>query len=286
MLVQNYRNIIVPLLIEAFDEREAENLFKYVMEDYFKKRYYDVKKFSLGDDEVEELNFIYEKISNHYPVQYIFNKVHFYGLELYVDENVLIPRPETEELVDWIIKDHNENNISLLDIGTGSGCIAVAIKKNKPGWNVSALDVSEEALKVVKKNARDNEVIVDLIQLNILESPRSTVHSPQQDDNKFYDIIVSNPPYIPKTELDQMSSSAVQYEPHLALFVEDNDPLLFYDKIADFAKNNLAENGKLYFELNEFSARDVKALMEQKGYKNIIIRKDLAGKERMLCCEK
>ncbi|MDB5226100.1 MAG: protein-(glutamine-N5) methyltransferase [Bacteroidota bacterium] len=294
MLVQHYRNIIVPLLTEAFDEREAENLFKYVMEDYFKKRYYDVKEFSLGDDEVEELNFIYEKISNHYPVQYIFNKAHFYGLELYVDENVLIPRPETEELVDWIIKDNQENNLSLLDIGTGSGCIAVAVKKNKPGWNVFALDISEEALKVAKKNARDNEVAVEFIKDDILKSPRSTDDSPQQEDvsrgqwavdSGLYNIIVSNPPYILNSEQDQMSSSAVQFEPHLALFVKNNNPLLFYDRIAEYSLSHLTPNGKLYFELNEFNANEVRNLIEQKGFKNIVIRKDLAGKERMLCCQ-
>lgn len=144
--VQQYKNIILPMLQESFDDREAENLFKYTLEDYFRKRYFDVKDYSLNDNELEELNYIYEKISNHYPIQYIFNKAEFYGLEFYVDENVLIPRPETEELVHWIISKGESKNesvvgntklntpslsssLSLLDIGTGSGCIRFRLKK-------------------------------------------------------------------------------------------------------------------------------------------------------------
>ena len=128
------------MLAESFETREAENLFKYTLEDFFKKRYIDVKDFDLSDEEIEELNYIYEKISNHYPIQYIFNKAHFYGLDFYVDEHVLIPRPETEELVHLILSENKQEQLSMLDIGTGSCCIAISLKKHRPEWQVFAID--------------------------------------------------------------------------------------------------------------------------------------------------
>lgn len=267
----------MPILQESFDVREADNLFKFTLEDYFKKRYFDVKDYALNDDEIEALNYIYEKISNHFPIQYIFNKADFYGFEFYVDENVLIPRPETEELVHWILNDNNNQN-SLLDIGTGSGCIPISIKKNKPDWNVSALDVSEKALTIAKQNAVKNEVEIEFILADILNSTFTIQHSQ-------FNVIVSNPPYIPSKEKELMSTSTVQFEPHLALFVPNENPIIFYDKIADFAKQHLEKNGKLYFELNEFNANDVKILLQQKGFQNIEIKKDFSGKDRMLRCE-
>jgi release factor glutamine methyltransferase len=279
--VQQYKNIILPLLQESFDERESANLFKYTLEDYFKKRYLDIKDISINDDEMEELNYIYEKISNHYPIQYIFNKADFYGLEFYVDENVLIPRPETEELVHWILTDNVDTQSSayLLDIGTGSGCIPISIKKNKPAWNIAALDISEHAIKIAEQNAMKNNVQIVFFQSDILKSQILNLKSEFQ-------IIVSNPPYIPVKEKDVMSQSTVHFEPSLALFVEDATPLIFYDKIADFALSHLAEKGKLYFELNEFNANAVKYLLQQKGFLNIEIKKDFAGKDRMLRAEK
>ena len=297
MNVEHYKNIILPILAESFDEREASNLFKYALEDYYKKRFLDIKNYDIEDDELEELNYIFEKISNHYPIQYIFNKAEFYGLEFYVDEQVLIPRPETEELVHWIISEgENENesvsdntklntpslspSLSLLDIGTGSACIPIAIKKNKPIWNVAAIDISENALEVARVNALKHHTEIYFFQADIL--------SENSSDTRLttYDIIVSNPPYIPRKEKEVMSTSTVHFEPHLALFVEDENPLLFYDKIADFSKQHLTKNGKLYFELNEFNAKDVKDLLHQKGFQNIEIKKDFAGKDRMLCAEK
>ncbi len=275
MNVQRYKNIILPLLAESFGDREAENLFKYTLEDYFKKRFLDVKDYSLNDDEIEELNYIYEKISNHYPIQYIFNKAHFYGLDFYVDEYVLIPRPETEELVHLVLNENKSDNLSLLDIGTGSGCIPIAIKKNKHEWKVYALDVSEKALVVAKKNAAANNVEIDFIQHDII----SDTHDSRLTT---YDLIVSNPPYIPYKEKDLMSTSTVQFEPELALFVEDSTPLVFYDKIADFALQHLSQDGKLYFELNEFYTNEVKQLLEDKGFVDVIIKKDLSDKDRMI----
>ena len=267
----------MPLLCDTFDEREAENLFKYALEDYFKKRFLDIKNYDLSDDEIEELNYIYGKISDHYPIQYLFNKTEFYGVDFYVDENVLIPRAETEELIHWILTDHadSNSNLSLLDIGTGSGCIPIILKKNKPTWNIAAIDISENALEVARTNALKHHTEIEFIEGDILNAQFSML-------NSQFDIIVSNPPYIPTKEKALMSTSTIQHEPHLALFVQDEHPIIFYEKIADFAKNHLAENGKLYFELNEFNADDVREMLENKGFQNIIIKKDFAGKDRML----
>lgn len=268
----------MPLLCDAFDEREAENLFKYALEDYFKKRFLDIKNYDLSDDEIEELNYIYGKISDHFPIQYLFNKAPFFGIDFYVDENVLIPRAETEELVDWILSDYKSDintNLSLIDIGTGSGCIPIILKKNKPTWNITAIDISENALEVARTNALKHHTEIEFIECDILNSQFSML-------NSQFDIIVSNPPYIPTKEKALMSTSTIQHEPHLALFVQDEHPIVFYEKIADFAKNHLIENGKLYFELNEFNSNDVCEMLKNKGFQNIMIKKDFANKNRML----
>ncbi len=279
------------MLVESFDEREAENLFKFALEDYFKKRYFEIKDYSLNDDEIEELNYIYEKISNHYPIQYIFNSAHFYGSDFYVDGNVLIPRPETEELVHLILSENKQERLSVLDIGTGSGCIAVSLKKHRKMWNVYAIDNSENALEVAKINALKNHTEIEFFNHDIIQSPAFSVDTRlymETEDAQplMLDIIVSNPPYIPLKEKEKMSASTIQFEPHSALFVEDADPLLFYDKIADFAKEHLTGHGKLYFELNEFNAESVKELVCSKGFHSVAILKDLTGKDRMLVAQR
>lgn len=279
------------MLVESFDEREAENLFKFALEDYFKKRYFEIKDYSLNDDEIEELNYIYEKISNHYPIQYIFNSTHFYGSDFYVDGNVLIPRPETEELVHLILSENKQERLSVLDIGTGSGCIAVSLKKHRKMWNVYAIDNSENALEVAKINALKNHTEIEFFNHDIIQSPAFSVDTRlymETEDAQplMLDIIVSNPPYIPLKEKEKMSVSTIQFEPHSALFVEDTDPLLFYDKIADFAIEHLTKHGRLYFELNEFNAQSVKELLCSKGFHPVTIYKDLAGKDRMLMAQR
>lgn len=279
------------MLVESFDEREAENLFKFALEDYFKKRYFDIKDYSLNDDEIEELNYIYEKISNHYPIQYIFNSAHFYGSDFYVDENVLIPRPETEELVHLILSENKQERLSVLDIGTGSGCIAVSLKKHRNEWNIFAIDNSENALEVAKVNALKNHTEIEFFNHDILQSTAFSVDARLYMETEdapplMLDIIVSNPPYIPLKEKEKMSVSTVQFEPHAALFTDDANPLLFYDKIADFAREHLTKHGKLYFELNEFNAESVNDLLHLKGFHSIAIHKDLAGKDRMLLAQR
>jgi release factor glutamine methyltransferase len=276
--VTAYQKIILPLLQENFDEREAGNLFKYVLEEYFQKRFLDVQTYELKEEEIEQLTAVFQKIADHYPVQYIFKEADFYGLKLYVDENVLIPRPETEELVHWILEENKNEQLTVLDIGTGSGCIAIALKKKQPSWKVMALDVSENALNVARKNAFDQNVEIQFFEGDILKE--STIV------NRELNIIISNPPYIAYSEQDQMSASAILFEPQIALFVDHEDPLLFYDHIADFALSHLSSGSKLYFELNEFNAPQVQELLEKKGFVDAVIKKDLAYKERMLRCVK
>ncbi|MFN8268394.1 MAG: peptide chain release factor N(5)-glutamine methyltransferase [Chitinophagales bacterium] len=279
MNVQLYKNIIYPLLSETFEEREAANIFKITLEDFFNKRYFEIRHFILEAEEIEELNYIFEKICNQYPIQYIFNKAHFYGLEFYVDNNVLIPRPETEELVQLILSQNQQAVLNVLDIGTGSGCIPVALKKNRPTWNLMAIDISEKALEVAQINAAKNQTNIDFLQYDILSSA--------DDFNaKQLDIMVSNPPYIPLSQKNVMSVSTIEHEPEIALFVPNEQPLLFYDKITDFAARHLKPNGKLYFELNEFNAEKVVEMLQQKHYINTTLHQDLSRKNRMLSAER
>jgi release factor glutamine methyltransferase len=198
----------------------------------------------------------------------------------------LIPRPETEELVDWILKSQKledgrrkteDKSIKMLDIGTGSGCIAISLAKNLPQARVSAIDVSVEALATAKKNAALNEVDVQFICQNILETRSLTT---------TYDIIVSNPPYVRMLEKQEIKTNVLDFEPHLALFVEDNDALLFYRKIAQLAQHNLNENGLLFFEINQYLAKETIELLENLHFKSIELRQDIYGNDRMICCKK
>jgi len=199
-------------------------------------------------------------------------KLFFYGLPLKINEHVLIPRPETEELVDWVIKEVKHKKDSLLDIGTGSGCIPIAIKKNLPAISVSAIDISAEALKVASANALINGTEVNFIEADILS---------YSSDEK-YDVIVSNPPYIRELEKADMHENVLAHEPHAALFVSDENPLIFYKTISDFAYINLNPNGYLFFEINEFLWEETLKILIDKGFKNIELRKDMQGKDRMI----
>ena len=214
------------------------------------------------------------------PIQYIIGNAEFYGLKLKVNEYTLIPRPETEELVDWILNgiSNLESEINILDIGTGSGCIAIAIAKNLPKANVVAIDVSEEALKTAKENAQLNNVKVEFIHQDILSSNHFELNVATRE----YDIIVSNPPYVRILEKDVMKNNVLNYEPHMALFVEDKDPLIFYKAIVQFAVENLTPKGQLFFEINQYLGKEMVQLLEIHGFKNIELRKDLFGDDRMI----
>jgi release factor glutamine methyltransferase len=212
------------------------------------------------------------------PIQYILGETEFYGLRLKVNPSVLIPRPETEELVQWIIQYNLPENSRILDIGTGSGCIALALKNHVKNIQVSGMDISEKALEVARQNALKNRLEVDFFKADVL----------RWEDFKwdFYDVIVSNPPYIREIEKLQMHANVLEYEPENALFVSDGDPLLYYRSIAAFAKKHLAEKGLLFFEINENLGAEINELLLEYGFRDIEIRKDINGKNRMVCCLK
>ncbi len=214
------------------------------------------------------------------PIQYIVNGVEFYNLKFYVNRNVFIPRPETEELVFWIVDRHKNRDSKsrrILDIGTGSGCIAISLAFNIPDCEVSAFDISSEALDVARKNAIINNVNVDFFKEDVLNCKKLP---------KKYDIIVSNPPYIIENEKDKMQSNVLKYEPDIALFVNNDDPLLFYRKIAQLGQKHLISEGSIYFEINEYLGSELLILLKTEGYKEITLQKDIFGKYRMVKCRK
>jgi len=218
---------------------------------------------------------ILDRLTCFEPIQYILGETEFYGLTLKVNKAVLIPRPETEELVDWIIRDCAHPKPAILDIGTGSGCIPISLVKNIPGASAEGWDISTDALAVAKTNAEINQVRVDFTYADVL-NPDDALRSGK------YDIIVSNPPYVTNSEQPLMLRNVTDYEPHIALFVPDADPLIFYRAIADLAQFNLKPGGNLYFEINEQYGNEVIELLAQKGYINIILKEDINGKKRMV----
>ena len=209
----------------------------------------------------------------HHPIQYIIGKTHFYGLEFKLNPHVLIPRPETQELVDWILNDVEQNSpLQILDIGTGSGCIAVSLAKNLPRASVTALDVSQKALDIARENAEINKVKIDFLQTNILTMQQLPQH---------YDVIVSNPPYVRESEKTQMQRNVLEHEPSIALYVADADPLLFYRKIANLAKESLIRAGQIYMEINQYLGKETEEIFKKQNY-STQLRKDIFGNFRML----
>ncbi len=230
---------------------------------------------SFSSSDQEYFSMALEKLKLQTPVQYIIGNTDFFGLIFNVDQSVLIPRPETEELVDWIIRDSysRTTNFNILDIGTGSGCIAISLAKNLPNAQVWALDVSKNALNVAKINALENEVNINFICDDILNKPNYSFN---------FDIIVSNPPYVRELEKSQIKNNVLYYEPHKALFVKDADPLLFYNNILDFGKENLNPHGKIYFEINQYLGDEMIQLLKDHKFKKLELKKDLLENDRML----
>ena len=284
MLLKQYKTHFFDLLKNIQDEQEIESFFFILTEYLHNLKRVDVAlnpNFELSDAEVEKWNTILADLQQEKPIQYITGEAWFYGLRFEVNENTLIPRPETEELVEWIIESQKSKvqsqKCEILDIGTGTGCIPISLKTNLPQANVSAIDVSEKALEVAKRNAVLNKVDISFIQADILEV---------EDLNQHFDIIVSNPPYVRNLEKQEIKKNVLDYEPHLALFVEDTDALLFYRKIAQLALKNLSPNGLLFFEINQYLGKETVELLENFGFKNIELKKDIYGNDRMIRCEK
>ena len=263
-----------------YEQSELESMFYITVAHYFN---FEKKDFILTSDkrfsESELLKIIYcvKDLKKGKPLAYIFGEWEFFGLPFKVNESTLIPRPETEELVDIILKENNKA-VNILDIGTGSGCIPTALKKQNNNYQVFAVDVSKEALKVASQNAQLNEVEVTFLEYDILKN-RNSIFQQQ------FDVIVSNPPYIPESDITEMANNVLDFEPHLALFVANHEPLLFYDAIADFAKINLKNNGKLYFEIHENYGNETLDLIESKGFSDARLIKDINGKNRIVSAQ-
>ena len=231
-----------------------------------------------SDKQRHEIESFIEKLKKFVPIQYILGETEFYGLNFNVNESVLIPRPETEELVDWIQKENDKSApLNILDIGTGSGCIAISLKHEFPNASVTAFDISDKALETAKLNARQNKLEVNFSIVDILNPP---------EVSEKWDIIVSNPPYIPEEEKSEIHANVLDHEPHLALFVPNNDPLLFYRQIGLFAQKHLNSNGKLYFEIHRDAGQSSISLLKEQGFRNIELRKDISSNDRMIKAEK
>ena len=229
-----------------------------------------------GTQNIPNIEIILQKLRAHVPIQYIFGHTEWMGLDLRVTPATLIPRPETAELVEWVLQMADRDKpLKVLDIGTGSGCIALALKKAAPNWNVTGLDISEDALKVAKENARRNNAEVHWLQADILSPQCPIASSPH---HLHFDIIVSNPPYICNHEKRDMDARVLDYEPHSALFVPDTDPLLFYRQIASLATSP----AMLFFEINEAYGNEVCEMMAEMGYTDIQLKNDMYGKPRMV----
>ena len=278
MTITQAKTHLTQTLATIYDQREAESITRIIFEDvdFLKNRQPEE---TLNGGHAAMLNKMQSRLLAHEPLQYVLGEADFYGLKFKVNSNVLIPRPETEELVQWIKNDITRTvptgtGKNLLDIGTGSGCIALTLKSQIPDLDVTALDVSYLALEVVQENAQRLELNITSINLDILDT-QATESLP------IYDYIVSNPPYVLAKDKTEMHSNVLKYEPHLALFVSDDDPLLFYRQIALFAQKHLRKGGALYFEIHEKQAVGVRYFLELMGFQNITIQKDMSGKDRM-----
>ena len=280
MKIKQYRTYFIEELAPFYDAYEAESFFYLILEDKHKLRQIDLAlnhELVFEEADIEKWKILLTELKKEVPIQYLLGKTNFYGLDFEVNEHVLIPRPETEELVEWIISENSKierfKNLKILDIGTGSGCIAISLAKNIPNAKVFAIDVSEDALAMAKKNAKNNNVAVTFLLQSILET---------DDLKQDFDIIVSNPPYVRNLEKQEIKKNVLNYEPLLALFVEDNDALIFYRKIAKLAQKNLLENGQLYFEINQYLGKEMTGLLEKMHFKNIELRKDIYDNDRMV----
>ncbi|MDM1442583.1 peptide chain release factor N(5)-glutamine methyltransferase [Myroides odoratimimus] len=275
MQIKYYQSCFKESLTPIYDAVEAEQLFLLALEEIEGKTRIDlVMNPTMQTDKVEVWESVLEELKQEKPIQYIFGRAYFYGLTFKVNELTLIPRAETEELVEWIINSVNPSKpIRILDIGTGSGCIGITLANELPLARVTLMDVSDKALEVAKQNAVSNGVAVETILQDVLQLEKL---------KSQYDIIVSNPPYVRNLEKVEIKKNVLDYEPHLALFVEDNDPLIFYRKIALLANNNLQTGGMLFYEINQYLGEETKTLFESLDFTGVELRKDMVGNDRMI----
>ncbi|MHB9056082.1 MAG: peptide chain release factor N(5)-glutamine methyltransferase [Paludibacteraceae bacterium] len=275
--MQNFLRILNSSLKEIYPESEIHvfgNLLLEKITGLSRTQLLLHNNLLLNDEQNNQAIQFIERLKKQEPIQYVLGETEFYGLKFKVNGSVLIPRPETEELVEWIISDYSkQNGIMILDIGTGSGCIPISLKAKLQKAKVYALDISEDSLKIARENAELNHVEIEFFRNDILK--------PANID-KQWNVIVSNPPYIPVSEKNEIEKNVIDFEPHLALFVENKNPLLFYQKIAEFALIHLTSLGKLYFEIHKDYAPECRKLLEDYGFRNVEIRKDICGNDRMI----
>ena len=290
MTIKQYREHFNESLKLLYPTSEIDSFFFLILEEYMDLKRIDVvlkSDFYLDKKSLNLMQIATKQLEQEIPIQYIIGKTEFFGLPFNINKEVLIPRPETEELVEQVLKEvsltkicktttdetTNEKQLKILDIGTGSGCIAISLKKQLPSSKISAMDVSDKALHIAKKNAVLNKVDINFIHLDILKT---------NNLDQLYDVIVSNPPYVRELEKKEMKNNVLNNEPHLALFVDNKNPLLFYNKIAELAENFLIKNGQLHFEINQYLGKETIKLLAEKGFKNIQLKKDIFGNDRII----
>lgn len=268
-------NYIHESLKELYPETEISGFTRIIIEHITSQSYRIalVNKTVLNSGQQQKAAQIVERLKTFEPIQYILGETEFFGLPFHVNKETLIPRPETEELVELILNENAETNLSVLDIGTGSGCIAISLAKHMKNGQISAWDFSQGALDISISNAKLNKASIDFQKVDVL------VNFPM---NKQFDIIVSNPPYVLESEKETMDCNVLNYEPHSALFVPDTKALLFYERIADIAIKILKPEGKLYFEINQAKGKETVDMLNKKGFKNISLHRDLSGLDRMV----
>ncbi|RKE03428.1 peptide chain release factor N(5)-glutamine methyltransferase [Marinifilum flexuosum] len=275
--IQSTINYIKKELESIYSSRESESIAYILLEEllnYSRTQIQLNKTESIQDEQFAKVKEYIADLKENKPIQYVLGEADFYELKFKVNQHTLIPRPETEELVHAIINENKEANLNVLDIGTGSGCIPICLAKHLTNANVSSVDISPKAIQTATENAKRNEVQVRFDERDILNWE---VYEWEQ-----LDIIVSNPPYVTNAEKVKMEKNVLDFEPHTALFVSDNDPLIFYRRIAELAQDHLKKGGKLYFEINESLGKEMTVLLEQKGFSSIQVQKDINGKDRMM----
>ena len=285
MILKEFKLFFSEALSAIYPKTEIESFFFILMEEILELQRIDTvlkPHFLITEEKIIDLKNILKRLLKEEPIQYILGNTEFYGLPFLVNKNTLIPRSETEELVAWVIAETNllvtnkQKEISILDIGTGTGCIPISLAKNLSAVHISAIDISLEALTIAKQNALLNNVTINFIAADILKTKVLT----QQ-----YDIIVSNPPYVRELEKVEIKNNVLENEPHLALFVANDNPLIFYSKIADLAKQHLSKTGILFFEINQYLGKETLIMLQEKGFKNIQLKKDFLGNDRMIKCD-
>jgi len=286
MNINKFRDYFNKTLKKLYPTSEIDTFLFLILEEYLNFKRIDVvlkSNFEISPEDLTLLKSSTKLLEQEVPIQYILGKTEFYGFPFILNEHVLIPRPETEELVTSVLNKiskleplhpiEKEKKLKILDIGTGSGCIPISLKRSLPFAEITAIDIANEALIIAQKNASLNKVNINFIQQNILKTTAL-------DD--IYDIIISNPPYVRVSEKIEMKNNVLKNEPHLALFVEDNNPLIFYSKIAELAKSHLTKNGTLFFEINQYLGKETVELIKLKGFNKIQLKKDIFGHDRII----